>query len=90
MKAQRKAGNLSIELPLITPRPSASGKSLIVATSRGVKRTSIKIQGKPVHVVANAFIYERVKHKGRKALVKSSEGKGQATGKRQRGLSAKK
>jgi hypothetical protein len=36
---------------------SGSGKSHVVATSYGVKRTSLLVDGLPVRVVATAFIY---------------------------------
>jgi len=50
-------GQLVISLPMETPTPSASGKTLIVASSRGVRSSSVKVDGKDVCVVLNAFIY---------------------------------
>ena len=47
---------LIIELALQNPTPSTSGKTLIVASSRGPRRSSAKVDGKPVVVVANAYI----------------------------------
>jgi hypothetical protein len=48
---------LTIVLPLIDPpRISKSGKRLVVASSRGVRRTSLRIDHKPVAVNANAFV----------------------------------
>ena len=52
-------GKLIITLALFDkPTRSSSGKSLLVATSSGVKRTTLSVNGSPVHVVASAFIYE--------------------------------
>ncbi len=38
------------------PSPSASGKSLIVASSHGNQPTAIQVDGKPVIVSVNAYI----------------------------------
>ena len=58
MKARRRKGMLIITLPLIDPpRPSKSGKRLLVATSRGFRRTSLKVSNQPVAVSVNASIH---------------------------------
>lgn len=51
-----KTNELVIRIPLQTPQPSASGKTLIVATSSGITTTSATINGKPVKIGLNAFI----------------------------------
>jgi len=57
MKARFRKGMLVIELPLLdTPRLSASGKRLLIATSRGGRRTCLKIDKKSVVANANAYI----------------------------------
>jgi hypothetical protein len=38
------------------PIPSASGKTLVVASSHGNQQTTVMIDGKPVVVGANAYI----------------------------------
>lgn len=38
------------------PQPSASGKTLVVASSRGNVTTSAQVQGKPVVIGLNAYI----------------------------------
>jgi hypothetical protein len=49
---------LVIRVPLNShPTLSASGKTLVVATSHGNKQTEIEIQGKPVFVGVNAYIH---------------------------------
>ena len=40
------------------PTRSISGKSFVVATTGGVKRSSFLVIGSPVHVVATAFFYD--------------------------------
>ncbi len=49
---------LVIRVPLNSkPIPSASGKTLVVATSHGNKQTEVEVQGKPVIVGVNAYIH---------------------------------
>jgi hypothetical protein len=56
MIVEKKKGRLLISLPLRKPKPSSSGKTRLVATSRGVRKTGVKIAGMPLRVTANAFI----------------------------------
>jgi hypothetical protein len=57
MKTKRAGKRLVIELPLQEPRPSASGRTLLVATTHGLRRSSLSVDGKAVWVTANAFYY---------------------------------
>lgn len=54
-----KGNKLIITADLQTPTPSASGKTLVVASSRGNKATTAVINGKPVIVGLNAYIDAR-------------------------------
>lgn len=56
MESRIEDGKLVIELPLEKPRPSSTGKTLLVATTRGVQRTTARLKGKTISIVANAFI----------------------------------
>ena len=56
MKATIKDNTLYLEIPLNAPRPSASGKTLVVATSGGNVTTAATVNGKPVVVGLNAYI----------------------------------
>ena len=56
MKTTIKDNVLHIEIPLHTPRPSATGKTLTVASSNGNKPTESNINGHPVIVGVNAYI----------------------------------
>ncbi len=56
MQAEIKNNDLVITIPMGTPTPSASGKSLIVASSRGNKPTAVVVDGKPLIVSLNAYI----------------------------------
>jgi hypothetical protein len=49
---------LVIRVPLNpTPTRSATGKTLVVASSHGNKQTELEIEGKPVIVGVNAYIH---------------------------------
>lgn len=47
---------LQITLDLTDPTPSASGKTLVVASSRGNKVLDLQIDGKNITVGVNAYI----------------------------------
>ena len=57
MQVKIVKGQVVITLALQTPTPSASGKTLIIASSHGVKRSAVTLEGKELCVNANAFIY---------------------------------
>jgi hypothetical protein len=49
---------LVIKVPLNpTPTRSATGKTLVVASTHGNKETEVQIQGQPVFLGLNAYIY---------------------------------
>ena len=49
---------LVIKVPLNpTPVRSATGKTMVVASSHGNKETEVEVQGKPVFVGVNAYVY---------------------------------
>jgi polysaccharide deacetylase 2 family uncharacterized protein YibQ len=57
LTAKIEGHELVIRLPLNgNPTPSASGKTLVVASSHGNKRTEAKINGQQVIVGVNAYI----------------------------------
>lgn len=47
---------LQVRIPLQEPRPSASGKSLVVASTGGNQATTVQVDGKVVTVGLNAYI----------------------------------
>jgi hypothetical protein len=57
MNVKIKDRKLVIELDLQEATPSASGKTLVVAGTQGRWRTGENIEGKPLWIIANAFIY---------------------------------
>ena len=57
MKASIENGELVIRLPLNkTPVVSASGKTLVVASTRGNQKTEAVVNGQPVIVGVNAYV----------------------------------
>jgi hypothetical protein len=56
MIATVEDGKLVIRIPLQAPTPSASGKTFVVATSKGNKVTDVEVAGKPVTIGVNAYI----------------------------------
>jgi hypothetical protein len=57
VKATIENGELVIRLPLNkTPVPSTTGKTLVIATSRGNQKTDAVINGQTVVVGVNAYI----------------------------------
>ena len=56
VKIDEKAKTLTIVMDLEPPRPSASGKTLVVASSRGNQATDAQVSGKTVTVGVNAYI----------------------------------
>ena len=56
MKVEIKGNELIIKVEMQTPTPSASGKTLVIASSHGNQMTTAIIDGKPVIVGLNAYI----------------------------------
>lgn len=51
-----KKGKLFIEADIEALTPSASGKTLVFASTRGALKTDQKVQGKPVTVTLSAYV----------------------------------
>jgi hypothetical protein len=56
MEVKIENGFLVIRAPLQTPQPSASGKTMVVASSRGNVKTAAMIGDKPITIGLNAYI----------------------------------
>ena len=57
MTVKIEGQDLVIRIPLQNPpAPSASGKTLVIASTRGNVRTDAMVDGKPVTVGVNAYI----------------------------------
>ncbi len=58
IKATIEGNELVIRIAMnATPVPSSSGKTLVVASSHGNKQTDAMVNGQPVTVGVNAYIY---------------------------------
>ena len=58
MKVTIEDGDLVVRIPMQTPTPSASGKTLVVATTRGNVVTDCKLpDGRPITLGLNAYVY---------------------------------
>lgn len=56
MDVKIENGKLVISIDMQEPTPSASGKTLVVATTHGNVKTDCVIDGKPVVIGLNAYI----------------------------------
>ena len=56
MKVEVKGNKLVIEMDMEKPTISKSGKTLVVASSRGNVKTAATVDGKPVTIGVNAYI----------------------------------
>lgn len=56
MTVEIKNNKLCIEIDLEKANPSASGKTLVVASTRGDAVTAVEIDGKPITIGLNAYI----------------------------------
>ncbi|MGE3550935.1 MAG: hypothetical protein AB7I29_13680 [Geobacter sp.] len=56
MSAEIKGGKLHIVIDLEEPTPSSSGKTLMVASSKGNQTTTATVDDKPVIIGLNAYI----------------------------------
>lgn len=56
MKVTINGKVLKIEIDLTKPTPSASGKTLVIASTHGNVPTEVQVDGKPVVIGLNAYI----------------------------------
>jgi len=56
MTASLKDGKLTIVIETQPPTPSASGKTLVVATTHGNVATQVLVDGKPLIIGLNAYV----------------------------------
>jgi hypothetical protein len=54
---------LKIYMPLEKPHTSKSGKTMLIASTYGVKTTTVDYERRKIAVLANAFIYPKDKEK---------------------------
>lgn len=61
LTATVEGDELVIRVPLNEPKPSTSGKTLVVASSHGNKVTEAEVNGQKVTVGVNAYIYKQAR-----------------------------
>ena len=59
LEARIEGTKLIIEIDTQAPTPSASGKTLVIASSKGNVKTDLKVNGKEVTIGLNAYISAR-------------------------------
>ena len=57
VKIDKQSNCIVIVLPMEKARPSASGKTTLIATSHGLASGEASYSGRPVMVAASAFVY---------------------------------
>lgn len=57
----RDGDTLVIRIPITAPTPSSSGKTLVVASTRGNQETAVQIDGKDLYLGLNAYAYAEPK-----------------------------
>jgi hypothetical protein len=61
LSVSREGEMLVIRIPIAKATPSASGKTLVVASTRGNQKTGIQIEGKDLYLGVNAYVYAEPK-----------------------------
>jgi hypothetical protein len=61
LTVNRDGDMLVIRIPIAKATPSASGKTLVVASTRGNQKTGLQIDGKDLYVGVNAYVYAEPK-----------------------------
>ncbi|MDA8090423.1 MAG: hypothetical protein M0Z61_09425 [Nitrospiraceae bacterium] len=58
IEAKIEGKKLIITCDLEEPTPSASGKTLVVASTRGNMKTTVTVDGKALIIGLNAYVYK--------------------------------
>jgi hypothetical protein len=64
LTVSREGDMLVIRISIKPATPSASGKTLVVASTRGNQKTDLQIDGKELYLGVNAYVYAEPKGKG--------------------------
>jgi hypothetical protein len=57
LTVNREGDVLVIRIPIKKATPSASGKALVVASTRGNQKTAVQIDGMDLYLGVNAYVY---------------------------------
>jgi hypothetical protein len=61
LSVTREGDMLVIRIPIKEATPSSSGKTLVVAPTRGNQKTAVQIDGKDLYLGVNAYVYAEPK-----------------------------
>jgi hypothetical protein len=61
LTVSREGDMLVIRIPIKAATPSASGKTLVVASTRGNQKTGLQIDGNDLYLGVNAYVYAEPK-----------------------------
>lgn len=61
LSVDREGDVLVIRIAINKATPSASGKTLVVASTRGNQKTGVQIEGKDLYLGLNAYVYAEPK-----------------------------
>jgi len=61
LTVNREGDMLVIRIPIKEAMPSSSGKTLVVASTRGNQKTGLQIDGKELYLGVNAYVYAQPK-----------------------------
>ena len=61
LTVSREGEMLVIRILITKATPSASGKTLVVASTRGNQKTGVQIDGKDLYLGVNAYVYAEPK-----------------------------
>ena len=61
LSVTRDGDMLVIRIPIKKATPSASGKTLVVASTRGNQKTAVQVDGKDLYLGVNAYVYAQPK-----------------------------
>jgi hypothetical protein len=61
LSVTREGDTLVVRIPIQKATPSASGKTLVVASTRGNQKTAVQIDGKDLYLGLNAYVYAEPK-----------------------------
>ena len=63
LTVSREGEMLVIRIPMTKATPSASGKTLVVASTRGNQKTGLQVDGNDLYVGVSAYVYAEPKTK---------------------------
>jgi hypothetical protein len=61
LSVTRDGDMLVIRIPIKKATPSASGKTLVLASTRGNQKTAVQVDGKDLYLGVNAYVYAQPK-----------------------------